>query len=304
MSKYLDPKADLTFKKVFGEHSNLVLSLLNALLPLPEGMEIKNVEYLSPENIPENPGKKYSIVDVYCTDNYGRHFIVEMQSYWNTEFFSRTLFNATSMYAKQLEKGKSFGELKDVYALSFVNDIKAFPEYGNEYIQEYYLTNKQHTADKRTDLSMVFIILPNYTPQNRAEKKMHDLWLKFLTEIDENTTDAAPELLENKETSEALELLRRSAFTPGELLTYNQYWLDISTEKSAMERERRVGREEERIEGREEGRIEGEKIGIEKGIFLRNKQIAVEMKKQGTSLDMISIVLQLTKDEVAKLLKE
>ena len=78
MSKYLDPKADLTFKKIFGQHKNLVMSLLNALLPLPDGMEIKSVEYLSSENIPDNPGKKYSIVDVYCTDNYDRRFIVEM----------------------------------------------------------------------------------------------------------------------------------------------------------------------------------------------------------------------------------
>ena len=31
--KYLDPKADMTFKKVFGEHEDLVISFLNALLP-------------------------------------------------------------------------------------------------------------------------------------------------------------------------------------------------------------------------------------------------------------------------------
>ena len=31
--RYLDPKADLTFKKVFGEHKDLLISLLNALLP-------------------------------------------------------------------------------------------------------------------------------------------------------------------------------------------------------------------------------------------------------------------------------
>ncbi len=31
--KYLNPKADLTFKKVFGEHPDLMMSLLNALLP-------------------------------------------------------------------------------------------------------------------------------------------------------------------------------------------------------------------------------------------------------------------------------
>jgi hypothetical protein len=38
--KYLDPKADLTFKKVFGEHPELVMSLLNALLPLDEGKQM------------------------------------------------------------------------------------------------------------------------------------------------------------------------------------------------------------------------------------------------------------------------
>ena len=32
--RYLDPKADLTFKHVFGEHPDLVISLLNALLPV------------------------------------------------------------------------------------------------------------------------------------------------------------------------------------------------------------------------------------------------------------------------------
>lgn len=34
--KYLDPKADLTFKKVFSNHPDLLISLLNALLPLEE----------------------------------------------------------------------------------------------------------------------------------------------------------------------------------------------------------------------------------------------------------------------------
>ena len=56
MAKYLNPKVDLTFKKVFGEHPNLVKSLLNALLPLPEGMTIETVDVISPEAVPENPG--------------------------------------------------------------------------------------------------------------------------------------------------------------------------------------------------------------------------------------------------------
>ena len=57
--KYLDPKADLTFKKIFGEHEDLVMSLLNALLPLDEGKQIEHVEFLPPELVPENPGKTH-----------------------------------------------------------------------------------------------------------------------------------------------------------------------------------------------------------------------------------------------------
>ncbi|MBQ4387630.1 MAG: PD-(D/E)XK nuclease family transposase, partial [Prevotella sp.] len=60
--KYLNPKADLTFKLIFGEHPDLVMSLLNALLPLDADGQIESVEYLTPEMVPENPAKKNSIV--------------------------------------------------------------------------------------------------------------------------------------------------------------------------------------------------------------------------------------------------
>ena len=79
MAKYLDPKADLTFKKIFGEHPDLVMSLLNALLPLEKGKEICDIHYLSPERVPRTEEGKDSIVDVCCETNDKRQFIVEMQ---------------------------------------------------------------------------------------------------------------------------------------------------------------------------------------------------------------------------------
>ena len=42
MAKDLDPKADVTLKKVFGEHKNLVISLLNARFPLDMAITAKN----------------------------------------------------------------------------------------------------------------------------------------------------------------------------------------------------------------------------------------------------------------------
>ena len=63
MAKYLDPRADLTFKKVFGEHKHLVISLLNALLPLADDERVESIEYWPTEKVPSRPLKeKDSIV--------------------------------------------------------------------------------------------------------------------------------------------------------------------------------------------------------------------------------------------------
>jgi len=93
--KYLDPKADLTFKKIFGKHPDLLISLLNALLPLDDSEQIQSIKYLQNELVPELYEHKSSIVDVLCQDVNGRMFCVEMQMEWTTSFKQRVLFNAS-----------------------------------------------------------------------------------------------------------------------------------------------------------------------------------------------------------------
>ena len=121
--RYLDPKADLTFKKVFGEHPDLVISLLNALLPLKRGEEIESVEYLTPELVPENPLRKFSIVDVRCKDNRGRQFIVEMQMVWSREFEQRVMFNSAKAYVRQLDSKEQYHLIEPVYSINIVKKI-------------------------------------------------------------------------------------------------------------------------------------------------------------------------------------
>ena len=210
--KYLDPKADLTFKKVFGEHPDLVISLLNALLPFdkPEE-EVRNVEYLSPEMVPDTPVRKNSIVDVRCKDARGRQFIVEMQMVWSKEFQNRVLFNASKAYVRQLKKGHDYELLQPVYSLNLVNDIFE-PELKN-YYHYYRLVHSEHTDKVIDGLHLVFIELPKFTPHTYAEKKMQVLWLRFLTEISEQTRHAPQELLDNPETHKALVEVEESAFT-------------------------------------------------------------------------------------------
>ena len=274
--KYLNPKADLTFKKVFGEHPDLVMSLLNALLPLEEGKQIEHVEYLTPEMVPENPGKKNSIVDVRCRETGGRHFIVEMQMNWNNEFQRRVILNAAKAVVKQLDKNEEYTLVQPVYGLNLINDT-GFESGPDEFYHDYAIVNVAHTDRIIEGLRFVFVELPKFKPQTIAERKMAVLWLRFLTEIDRDTEEAPAELLENPDTNKALKILEKSAYDEGQLYAYERFWDAVTTERVAVEGAYKKGRDE------------------------RTLEIARKMKTNGLSAEIIAKTTGLTADEITKL---
>ena len=266
--KYLDPKADLTFKKVFGEHPDLVISLLNALLPFnkPEE-EVVSVEYLPAEMVPENPLRKNSIVDVRCKDVQGRQFIVEMQMVWSQEFKMRVLFNASKAYVRQLDKGEFYELLQPVYSLNLVNEV--FEPDMEQYYHYYRLVHSERTDKVIDGLHLIFIELPKFKPHNYSEKKMQVLWLRYLTEISEQTRQAPKELLENPEVNKALTELEESAFTDAQLLGYEKFWDIIRVERTLMNSAKRrydEGMKKGLAEGLEKGMEKGLEKGMEKGL--------------------------------------
>ena len=283
--KYLNPKADLTFKRVFGEHPDLVMSLLNALLPLKKGAEITEIEYLPAEMVPENPLRKYSIVDVRCKDKQGRQFLVEMQMLWSPEFYQRVLFNASKAYVRQLDKGETYELLQPVYSLNLVNDI--FEPELEGYYHHYELVHVEHSDKVIDGLQLIFVELPKFTPHNYAEKKMQVLWLRYLTEINENTRKVPEELLSNPEISKALNELEESAFTEEQLAGYEHFWDGISVEKTIYNSAIRKGLAEGLAEGEAKGKAEGLAEGLAKG-KAKLLLVAANMKKKG--IDLASII--------------
>lgn len=281
--KYLNPKADLTFKRVFGEHPDLVMSFLNALLPLKPEESITDIEYLASEMVPDNPLRKNSIVDVRCKDNYGRHFIVEMQMIWSPEFKYRVLFNASKAYVRQADIGDKYELLQPVYSLNLVNDI--FEPDLEEYYHYYRMVHVEHSDRVIDGLQLIFVELPKFTPHTYSEKKMHVLWLRYLTEINEKTREVPEELLEAPEIKKAVTILEESAFTPAQLLGYEKFWDIISVERTLISSAERRGIKKGKEEGREEEKI----------------LIASKAKKQGLSSEVISGLTGLSVEEIDKL---
>ena len=287
--KYLNPKADLTFKLVFGEHKDLAMSLLNALLPLAEDEQITSLEYATPEMIPENPAKKDSVVDVRCTDAKGRQFIVEMQMYWNQYFQKRVLLNASKAIVRQLNKREDYSLIQPVYCLNLVNDI-GFQSAPEEFYHDYAIVNMEHSDRIIEGLRFVFIELPKFQPKNIAEKKMAVLWLRFLTEISEDTQDAPLELLENEATRKALSIVEKSAMNESQLYAYEKFWDAVINEEVLLKG------------SFERGVSEGEALGIAKGEAIgeakANRKSAQNLKNLGIDIETISKATGLTAEEI------
>ena len=282
--KYLDPKADLTFKLVFGEHPDLVMSLLNALLPLDEDGQIASVEYWPSELVPENPGKKDSVVDVRCTDQQGRQFIVEMQLYWNEFFQQRVLLNASKAVVRQLDKGMNYKLIQPVYCLNLVNDI-GFESDPDEFYHDYAIVNVEHSDRIIEGLRFVYVELPKFKPKTIAEKKMAVLWLRFLTEINLTTENAPAELLENELTKKALSIVERSAMSEAQLNTYEKYWMNLTDEEGiALARYNR-----------------GVKDGMAQGERKKAMSVARNLKLMNLSVADIAKATGLTEEDIDKL---
>lgn len=307
--KYLDPKADLTFKKVFGEHPDLVKSLLNALLPFKTPDEyIVDIEYLPSEMVPDTPFKKNSIVDVRCRDQRGRLFIVEMQMLWSSAFMQRVLFNASKAYVRQLGGAEKYELLQPVYSLNLVDDV--FMPDVEKYYHDYRIVHMEHSDKVIEGLRFIFVELPKFTPHTYTEKKMQALWLRFLTEIDGRTREIPQELLDNPEIKKAVDQIEQSAFNDAQLLGYDEFWDAVRVEKTlvsdalkegmekGMAEGMEKGMEKGMAEGRAEGLVEGQAKGRAEGE--RNKQIEIarKMKQAGMDAETIARLTGLATDEI------
>ncbi|MDR1454487.1 MAG: Rpn family recombination-promoting nuclease/putative transposase [Tannerella sp.] len=307
MARYLDPKNDLPFKRIFGEHPDLLKSFLNALMPLEEHQRIESLEYLAAEQVPDNPARRNSIVDVRCRDNFGRQFIVEMQMLWNCFFSRRMVFNASKAYVRQLDRNERYHLLQPVYGLAIINDT--FDRKTPEFYHHYRIVNYQNTEEVISGLEFVMIELPKFKPEKWADRRMAVLWLRFLGEVEEHRSTISGDLKEDTYISQALDMCEEGAFTETELAAYDKYWDIIRTEKSYLaegeEREaagRATGRAEGRMEGRAEGRMEGRVEGRAEGREESLIRVVLNGRRNGFSTEQIQAITGLEEERIREIL--
>ena len=293
--KYLDPKADLTFKKIFGNHPARLISLLNALLPLSDEEQIHKIEYLPTELVPENNSYRYAIANILCTDTKGNKLCVVIRMEWSNFFEQRVQFLTSELYVDPVIKQVKYFAQYPTYSLNLINDT--FKYDTPDFIHNYCIVHDKDSNKVIKGLHFTFIELPKFTPHSIADKRMMVLWLRFLTEINSNTKEIPSDLLNDPEIGKAVEELEISGFTDAELRAYDKFWDSVSVERTLLDDRYQKGMEEGMEEGMKQGMAKGEEVGKSQ----RSIEIAKNMLAKGMDEATIQEITGLTEDQILQI---
>ena len=303
--RYLDPKADLTFKKIFGEHKDLLISLLNALLPLADDEQIESVEYLSPELVPETYVGKNSIVDVRCRDVKGRQFIVEMQNAYQTFFKDRSLYYATFPIREQAEKGDVWDyQLKHVYVVALLNYEMSDPAFSTESINhDIGLLDKQTHRVFNDKLTFKYVEISKFNKSLEELETNYDKWLYVLRNL--SRLDSQPDYLRNEIFNRLFSEAEIAHFSKVELREYEDSLKAYRDIKNSLDTAKAEGLAEGFGKGRVEGHAEGRAEGLVEGRAEGRAETLVEVAKNllsiGTPIESIMKATGMTEDEIKDL---
>ncbi len=178
--RFINPKTDLAFKKIFGSDSSkdVLLDFLDSLLHGRQGI-IVDLEIINPWLAPKIRGVKDTYLDVRARLKDGRQVIIEMQVLNLEGFEKRILYNAAKAYSVQLPVGADYLELTPVVALT-LTDFVMFP--GHEpYISRFVLKEKEFLLDyPQDDLELVFVELPKFNKPLPELANQAERWLYFI----------------------------------------------------------------------------------------------------------------------------
>lgn len=276
LSKFLDPKNDFAFKRIFGQERNkdILIHFINDMLGFEGDDKVQAVSYLKTNQDPEIAAKKQSLLDVLCTDQLGRQCIVEMQVARTEGFEKRAQYYAAKAYARQLNEGDQYYRLKEIIFLAITN-FTMFPDKFAYKSDHVVLDKETHEHDLR-DFYFTFLELPKFKKKIGELHTMVDKWAYFFKYAQATSEKELARLVGSDEVIErAYEELNRFSWTEIDLNTYEQ--------EEKHERDAKAILAAQFNEGKAAGKVEGFIEGEAQGVLKARKEMAQKLQSQGLS---------------------
>ena len=280
--KYINPFTDYGFKRLFGEEPNkdLLLDFLNELLKAEQG-KITELQYLKNENLASTELNRKAIFDLYCTNEKGEKFIVELQKTKQKFFKDRTVYYSTFPIREQATVGRDWNfELKKVYTIAILDFIfDEDKEQKDKFRYDVKLTEQETKEVFYDKLTYIYLEMPKFNKKVEELETRFEKWLFVLKNL--HKLNRIPDKLKENIFLKLFETAEISKFTQKEYQAYEdslKYYRDL---KNSLDTAKEEGREE----GKEEKAIE----------------VAMKMIKKGFDNDEIAEISGLSEIEINKL---
>jgi predicted transposase/invertase (TIGR01784 family) len=282
--RYINPYTDFGFKKLFGSAMNkdLLISFLNALL---EGeQKIEHITYLNNEHVGARKDNRRAIFDVYCENDKGEKFIVEMQNVFQHFFKDRSVYYATFPIQEQAIQGIWEFELTAVYTVGILNFVfdedRNSPECYHHHVMLMDVKRKEVFYDK---LHFIYLEMPKFEKTENELETMFDKWMFVLRNL--SRLMERPAALQERVFEKLFQAAEIAKFKPSEYAAYQDSMKAFRDIDNGV----KTAKEEGRVEGREEGKVQ-ERI-----------ELARKMKQKGYAVAEIREITGLSQEEIERL---
>jgi len=219
-AKYINPFTDFGFKKIFGEEASkpLLIDFLNALLP--QNIKIVDLNFKNTEQLGQTDADRKAIYDIYCENENGEKFIVELQKAKQNYFKERTIYYSTFPIREQAEKGEWNYNLKAVYCVGILDftfdDYETEPE-RSEVVHTIKLKN-QNGKTFYDKLTYIYLEMPNFKMKEADLITRLDKWLYFIKHLED--FQSIPTVFKDEVFTQAFEKAEIAKFGQAELDNY------------------------------------------------------------------------------------
>ena len=285
--RYINPYTDFGFKKLFGTEMNkdLLVSFINSLLHGRE--QIKELTYLNTEHLGTGESDRRAVFDVYCENEYGEKFLVEMQRGEQQFFKDRSLYYATFPIREQARRGDWDYELQRVYVIGILNfsfDGTRFDgTHPDKYSHEVQLREEDTHEVFYDKLTFIYLEMPKFNKPADELDGMFEKWLFVLKNL--SRLLERPAALQDRVFTKLFDAAEIAKFDKAEYEAYEESLKALRDWKNVLETAEKKAREEGRTEGRMEGILE----------------MVRQMKSAGVPIDVIAQCNGLSEEEINQL---
>ncbi len=281
--KFINPFTDYGFKKLFGEEPNkdLLLDFLNELLKVEQG-KIVSINFIKSEQLGDTSIDRKAIFDLYCENERGEKFIVELQKTKQKFFKDRTVYYSTFPIREQAKLANWDFELKAVYTIAILDFV--FDEDVDEPEKFRYDVKLQDIDTNKifyNKLTFIYLEMPKFNKNVDELETRFDKWLYIIKNLSQ--LDKIPETLRESIFEKLFKTAEIAKFTPTQVRSYEnslKYYRDL---KNSLDT------------AKEEGMLEGmkvEKIEIAKKLLkIGNLSTAEISSITGLSEEIIKSLL-------------